>query len=98
LICLICAVSSKQRILTCLRRAMQSGTGFIIPKLETRSFVILQSDENTILDHSFNHELFISRLKNSCPEMKIYNTVEDATQSDAEVYRFESLMSSMLVS
>jgi len=74
--------------------------GLIIPKIVNISKFdsgTLQSVENTIFDSSFNRELFTGRLRSSCPNMAIYDTVENATQSNIEIYHFPPQMSSVLV-
>lgn len=72
--------------------------GLVIPKIELRSkddLTLLESDGDMPLDYSFNRELLINRLKSSCPEMTIFNTVEAASLPDIEIFHFPTLLGRM---
>ncbi|KAH8601788.1 hypothetical protein B0O99DRAFT_736147 [Bisporella sp. PMI_857] len=74
-------IDARQRILTCLQHGMRSGMGFILPtiKIQTDDIELLPGDgENASLDQYFDQELFVYRLKRSCPRLAIYNNEDSA--------------------
>ena len=69
----------KQILLSCIRYAMDAGAGLIIPTISRRSDGDLSSLRNgTVdMDHIFDQERFVSRMKLACPQMKLYKNVEE---------------------
>ncbi|KAH8798657.1 hypothetical protein F5884DRAFT_639281, partial [Xylogone sp. PMI_703] len=70
----------RQRIFMCLWHAMHEGWDFIIPRISLRSnddLSLLESSGDTDLGYIFNQSLFVSRLSVVCPQMTIYDSIED---------------------
>lgn len=86
----------RQQIITCVRFSIAFGAALSIPTIrrrqETKSEDVLHeyADEASDLDYLFEHDTFVERLRESCPQMTVYqHTPEDL----AAVAKLEKLQS-----
>jgi len=68
----------RQMLLSCVRWAMASGAGIIVPNVSPRiqtnaSEVIVNNYSKGVkLDLFFDRDVFVTRLRQACPQMSIY--------------------------
>jgi hypothetical protein len=83
-----------------LRHAMHEGFSFIVPTISLRSnddLSLLESDGDTSLEYTFNRELLVSRLTAACPQMVIYDSVENATKPELEILHYPTRIGQLCV-
>jgi hypothetical protein len=79
---------------------MHEGFSFIVPTISLRSnddLSLLESDGDTSLEYTFNRELFVSRLTAACPQMVIYDNVENATKPELEILHYPTRIGQLCV-
>ncbi|CZT53146.1 uncharacterized protein RSE6_14600 [Rhynchosporium secalis] len=70
----------RNQILKCVRFAIHAGAGLVIPGMAKRNQKDISDIEtsNTVpLEYLFDREMFVKQLTESCPGMRLYNSVED---------------------
>lgn len=76
-------------ILTCLRFAIEAGSDFVIPDIQSRSesdLSILDTGESLGFEYMFDEKHFKKSLKKLCPRMRIYGSKEKIQTEQDSVY------------
>ncbi len=70
----------RNSILICTRFAIAAGAAMVMPKIIVRSqqdIAKIRTGEKTTMDYMFDTQHYVTSLRNSCPQLKLYETVED---------------------
>jgi hypothetical protein len=68
----------RNSILNCVRYAIEAGGALVIPSMRVRNSTdirLIWNEERAELDYIFDKQHFISSLRQSCPELLLYDTV-----------------------
>ncbi|KAH7410646.1 hypothetical protein BKA64DRAFT_638309 [Cadophora sp. MPI-SDFR-AT-0126] len=69
----------RQEILHCIRYAIDAGAGLVLPVIHLRESSDLSNLESgtTSMDYLFDKQRFLSRMERACPQMRVYQDVEE---------------------
>ncbi|OIW22690.1 hypothetical protein CONLIGDRAFT_152788 [Coniochaeta ligniaria NRRL 30616] len=70
----------RNQILKCVRYAIHGGGAIVVPSMALRNasdITDIETATEVPLDYMFDRQAFITRLSEGCPEMRIYDRVED---------------------
>ncbi|KAH6714165.1 hypothetical protein BKA61DRAFT_674777 [Leptodontidium sp. MPI-SDFR-AT-0119] len=69
----------RQEILHCIRYAIDAGAGLVLPVIHLRQDSDLSNLESgtTSMDYLFDKERFLSRIGMACPQMRVYQDLEE---------------------
>ncbi|KAG8163454.1 hypothetical protein KVR01_006751 [Diaporthe batatas] len=73
----------RNSLLLCVRFAMQAGAALVLPQILIRDADITnyKTQNATDFGYMFDTQHFLKSMQQSCPEMTIYATLEDATKN-----------------
>ncbi|RDW69780.1 hypothetical protein BP6252_08800 [Coleophoma cylindrospora] len=70
----------RNSILNCVRYAISAGGGLVLPKIIVRSnedIAKIRTGERTNMDYMFDTTHFVKSLRLSCPQLRLFKTVND---------------------
>lgn len=76
----------RNSILICTRLAISAGASLVMPKIVVRSkddITQIRTGQTTTLDYMFDTQHYVQSLRLSCPGLKIYDDIEQVTNSHA---------------
>jgi hypothetical protein len=68
----------RNSILNCVRYAIEAGGALVIPRMRVRNSTdirLIWNEERAELDYMFDKQHFIASLRQSCPELVLYDTI-----------------------
>lgn len=78
----------RNQILKCVRHAINAGAALVVPSINLRNpkdLADIETNNEVPLSYLMDHDVFVARLTQGCPGMRLYERVEDFPAWDQHV-------------
>lgn len=78
----------RNQILKCVRHAINAGAAIVVPSINLRNpkdLADIETNNEVPLSYLMDHDVFVARLSQGCPGMRIYERAEDFPSYDQRV-------------
>lgn len=78
----------RNQILKCVRHAINAGAAIVVPSINLRNpkdLADIETNNEVPLSYLMDHDIFVARLSQGCPGMRIYERAEDFPSYDQHV-------------
>lgn len=89
----------RNSMLSCIRYAIEAGGALVMPRIVVRSaddIAKIRTDETADIDYMFDREHFRESLRLSCPQLDLYDALDDIPERESAQEPLELLPESLL--